>query len=254
MQFDPGASEPDAPKGTGSSGSGNGRVVYRRGMERLILPNADDVASEAADLVAREIEATEGLLLGLAGGSTPKATYTKLAEMPIDWSNVTTWMTDERWVGPEDAESNQAMVRDTLHTSGAIRFLAPNTNVKLPEAAAAGMARSLGCISNGPHKRMLTLLGMGDDGHTASLFPGTNALAVTDKAYVANWVPQHDTWRLTASYPALGMSDVVVFLVAGRGKADAVARIAGGEGLPAALVQARERVLWILDEAAASSL
>ena len=233
-------------------------MAYRGTMDPtakyIVLPKATDVAARATEMIAGEIDTTDGLLLGLAGGSTPKTTYTMLADMSIDWSGVTTWMTDERWVAPTEPDSNQAMVRESLHTGGRIRFLAPNTRLRLPEAAAARMERTLGCISNGPHTRMVTILGLGDDGHTASLFPGTDALAADDRSYVANWVPQHDTWRLTASYPALAMSDVVVFLVAGENKADAVAEIAGGGDLPAGHVQAKERVIWLLDEAAASGL
>jgi 6-phosphogluconolactonase len=223
-------------------------------MDHIVLPSATDVAAKAAEMIADEIEASDGLLLGLAGGSTPKATYGKLADMAINWTGVTTWMTDERWVPPEDPESNQSMVRDSLGTSGNIRFLAPNTRLMLPEAAAARMARSLGCLSNGPHKRIVTLLGMGDDGHTASLFPDTRALSVDDMSYVANWVPVHDTWRLTASYRALAMSNIVMFVVTGEGKADAVSRITRGEDLPAGRVEASDQVIWLLDEAAASGM
>ncbi len=223
-------------------------------VEYIVLRTATEVAARAAQMIANEIEVSDGLLLGLAGGSTPKATYTMLADMPINWRGVTTWMTDERWVAPTEPDSNQLMVRESLHTRGRIRFLAPNTRLESPDAAAARMARSLGCISNAPHQRMVTLLGLGDDGHTASLFPGTDALSVDDQSYVANWVAQHDTWRLTASYRALAMSDIVVFLVAGEGKADAVAKIANGGDLPAGSVRAKDRVIWLLDEAAASSL
>lgn len=223
-------------------------------MDLIVLPAPDDVAAHAAELVAAEVEASDGLLLGLAGGSTPRAAYEQLAGAPIDWTGVTTWMTDERWVRPEHVDSNQAMVRDSLSTSGRIRFLAPNTRLQLPEAAAARMARSLGCLSNGPHTRMVTLLGMGDDGHTASLFPGTEALEIDDSSYVANWVPQLDAWRLTASFRTLAMSDVVVFLVAGAAKAEIVAGIAAGDQYPASRVTATEKVLWLLDEEAASLL
>lgn len=223
-------------------------------MNHIVLPTASDVASRAAAMVAEEIESSSGLLLGLAGGSTPQATYGNLADMSLDWSGVTTWMTDERWVPPMDPDSNQSMIRDSLRTPGRIRFLAPNTRLNTPEASADRMERSLRCVSNGPHSRAVTLLGMGDDGHTASLFPGTDALSVDDRSYVANWVPQHDTWRLTASYRGLAMSNVVVFLVAGGAKAAAVARIAQGEDLPAGRVEAGERVIWLLDEPAASGL
>lgn len=224
------------------------------GVERQIFATAEEIAAEAARIISDEIASHDQLLLGLAGGSTPHATYTKLADASIDWGGVTTWMTDERWVPPADADANQAMIRSTLHTSGRIRFLAPNTRLELPEAAASRMTRAMRCLMNRRPSRAVTILGMGDDGHTASLFPGTSALTDTSVGYLANWVPRFDTWRLTASFGLLAAADVTLFLVAGEGKAEAVARIAAGEELPAGLVTAGERVVWLLDEGAASLL
>jgi 6-phosphogluconolactonase len=223
-------------------------------MEYRVYGTADELAGVAANFIADEIAGHDQLLLGLAGGSTPKATYGRLTGMPIDWEGVTTWMTDERWVLPDDPDSNQAMVRESLGTVGRIRFLAPNTRLDHVSASARRMTRSMACLMNRHPGRSLTLLGMGDDGHTASLFPGTAALSVTGSAYVANWVSHLDTWRLTASFGLLAASDVVLFLVAGENKAEVVGRIASGDDYPAGGVTARERVVWMLDEAAASLL
>ncbi len=178
-------------------------------MEYRVHETADELAGAAGSLIADEIAGHEQLLLGLAGGSTPRATYGRLAEMDIDWNGVTTWMTDERWVLPDDPDSNQAMVRESLDTIGRIRFLAPNTRLEYPSASARRMTRSMGCLMNRQPRRSVTMLGMGDDGHTASLFPGSAALSVTGSSYVANWVSHLDTWRLTASFGLLSTSDVV---------------------------------------------
>lgn len=223
-------------------------------MERIIKETLDDIAAEAARIITSEIASHDQLLLGLAGGSTPQATYAKLAHAPIEWVGVTTWMTDERWVPRDAPDSNQAMVRSSLGTIGRIRFLAPDTRIAHPGAAAARMTRAMRCLMNRQPNRSVTMLGLGDDGHTASLFPGTEALDSPDNAYIANWVPHLDAWRLTASYILLAHSDVVLFLVAGRSKAEIVARIAAGEEYPAARVTAKEQVLWLLDEPAASLL
>ena len=102
----------------------------------------------------------------------------------------------------------------------------------------------------------LVLLGMGDDGHTASLFPGTDALEVTDRSYVANWVAGKDTWRLTATFPLLWSAREIVFVVTGKAKAAMLARIIDQqEPLPAQRVAAgNPNTTWFLDEAAASLL
>ncbi|MFV1970294.1 MAG: 6-phosphogluconolactonase [Acidimicrobiia bacterium] len=227
---------------------------HNEAMEHRVYATADDLAVAAASFIADEIEENEQLLLGLAGGSTPKATYVKLADMDIEWNGVTTWMTDERWVPPDDPDSNQAMVRESLGTEGRIRFLAPNTRLQYASASARRMTRSMGCLMNRNPSRSVTMLGMGDDGHTASLFPGTSALSVAGSSYVVNWVSHLDTWRLTASFGLLATSDVVLFLVAGVSKAQVVAQIAAGDDYPAGGVTAREQVIWMLDEAAASQL
>jgi 6-phosphogluconolactonase/glucosamine-6-phosphate isomerase/deaminase len=98
------------------------------------------------------------------------------------------------------------------------------------------------------------LLGIGADGHTASLFPGTSALNVRDVGYVDNYVPQLGVPRLTATFGLLAETDEVIFLVAGDAKASMIASISAGASVPAARVTAQKQVLWLLDEPAASEL
>lgn len=223
-------------------------------MERITVPDPDSLAEAAADLVADEIERHDQVMLGLAGGSTPRATHRALAGRPIDWSGVRAWIADERWVPPDHRDANQAMVRESLTDERRIPFLAPDTTLGTPAEAATAYADNVVPRIMDRSTRTVLMLGIGADGHTASLFPGTSALDVSSPSFVANFVPQLDTWRITATYPLIAAVDVVVFVVSGSSKAEAVAAIALGEPLPAARVTARERVVWLLDEAAASQL
>ena len=216
------------------------------------------VAEEAAAAIAAHVAAESPTTVALAGGSTPSATYERLAAMDIDWNGVTLWLGDERWVAADHPESNIAMARRALG-AGAHRLVAPDFGVGDPEAAAADYARALtACFAetDADNRPGLVLLGMGNDGHTASLFPGSEALAERDRTYVANWVDDKQTWRLTATFPLLWSARKVFFLVTGEGKAEMVRRIVErGEPLPAQRVAAgADDVTWFLDAAAASRL
>jgi 6-phosphogluconolactonase len=134
-----------------------------------------------------------------------------------------------------------------------MQFLAPDTTLHSPGEAAERYTDTLISVLATTARRV-TLLGIGTDGHTASLFPGTTALATGGPRYVENFVPLFDSWRLTATFDLLGASDVVYFLVAGASKADMVATIAGGADVPAARVTAKEQVVWLLDREAAAGL
>ncbi|MEX1287782.1 MAG: 6-phosphogluconolactonase [Acidimicrobiia bacterium] len=221
-----------------------------------VLPDPESLAEHAADLLAEELGHSTDL--ALAGGSTPATTYRALARRPIDWERIDLWVGDERWVPPGHESSNVAMARRALGDRAARRLLAPPWAAGLtPHQAAEAYERLLADRFGTPRLSPgIVLLGIGDDAHTASLFPGTAALEVTDRDYVANFVPQHGAWRLTLSLPAIHRADLVVFLVAGRSKADALAAILeGDDDLPAALVAAGpQRTLWLVDEAAASAL
>ena len=177
-----------------------------------------------------------------------------LANRPIDWTGVTAWMTDERWVDPGDSESNQRMARETLTADVGLTLLAPDTTLKDPQDCAESFENTLGEHHIHVNGRSLVMLGMGPDGHTASLFPRTDALTVSGRSYVANWVSSHDSWRLTATYELLSAADTILFLVTGESKAEVMADIASGGDFPAATVSRMGNAVWLLDEAAASKL
>jgi 6-phosphogluconolactonase len=222
-------------------------------MEYLVLPNPSAVANHAADIVQAEIDSYGGILLGLAGGSTPRSTYEALTDRSIDWSYTTAWMTDERWVAPDSDESNQKMARESLIEPTGVAFIAPDTTLASIDEAAEKFT-GLVVPETERANRSIVLLGIGTDGHTASLFPGSSALEDSGARYIANHVPSLDTWRLTSTYGLLATADTVLFLVTGESKAEVIAAIEAGADVPSAHVTARGQVLWLLDDAAASGL
>ena len=147
------------------------------------------------------------------------------------------------------------MAHETLVDRVLAQLIAPDTGFGEPESAAFSYQHRLLDSFHGGRPD-LVLLGIGDDGHTASLFPDTEALEVDTIGYLANWVEQKDTWRLTASLPMLWSAREVVFLVQGENKAGVVAQIIDeGHPYPAQRVAAgANSVHWLIDEAAASQL
>ena len=222
-------------------------------MEYTVLRDPTAVAWGAADIVQAEIASAGGILLGLAGGSTPRSTYEELARRDIDWSATTAWMTDERWVPSDDDESNQKMVRESLVGPTGVAFFAPDTGLRSIEQAAMDFSDVIVPIIDSA-VRSIVLLGIGADGHTASLFPGSSALDDTGGRYVENYVQPVGAWRLTATFDLLASADIVIFLVTGESKAEMIASIASGADVPSARVSAREQVIWLIDQAAASGL
>lgn len=224
-------------------------------MQIIVYPTAAHVAVTAADLIATEVAAGASTI-GLAGGSTPEAAYRLLPERDIDWSAVTLWMTDERWVPVDHPESNAGMAKRTFVDAVGARLLLADHAADHPAGAASAYEAELFAAFGEGRKPGLVLLGIGDDGHTASLFPGTHALELTRSGYVANWVPSKDAWRLTATMPLLWQAEHVVFLATGEGKARVVTQILDrGVGYPAQRVAAgAPKVTWILDGPAAADL
>jgi 6-phosphogluconolactonase len=221
-----------------------------------VYETSQQLAIAAADLIAVYlVDLDRDATLGLSGGSTPIATHNELARRDIDWGRVTMWMGDERWVPHDHPDSNTRMAHETLVDKVVGRLVAPDTAFGDPEGAARAYDRILAelFIDGRPD---LVMLGIGDDGHTASLFPATDALGVDTSAYIANWVEQKDTWRLTASMPMLWAARELVFLVEGEKKAEVLARIIDdGEAYPAQQVAAgAPSVTWLIDAAAASRL
>ena len=210
------------------------------GEERLV----DHVPAAFADLVAAEAPQS----IALSGGGTARACYELLATAPVDWARVDCWFGDERWVPVHDPDSNEGMARlaflDEVEPRAihSLRDAGPT-----PEAAAAAYDADLRAAP----PLALVHLGLGPDGHTASLFPGTPVLEETERWVVPNGDDLHPHPRLTLTYPAIDQARLVVVTVAGAGKHDALSRIRAGDDLPAARIRA-ERVVWLLDEAASN--
>lgn len=230
-------------------------------MEIIVHEDRDHLAESAADLIVEAIGAADGRLsLGLAGGSTPIDTYRRLNDREAEWKKVDAWMSDERWVPLDHPECNGHQAATALIDHVGARFHRPRWAPWLTPAEAAADFEEVLHALHPDGRADLILLGMGDDGHTASLFPHTSALhAPPDRWFVDNHVPQLDTDRLTTTYTFLWAAHRVVFLVAGTGKAEALARVvdpeADPEELPAAAVMNGEsHVTWLVDQAAATNL
>jgi 6-phosphogluconolactonase len=205
----------------------------------------DDVSRAFAELVAEEAPSS----LALSGGGTARSAYEALARTPVSWawSAVDVYFGDERWVPVDDPESNERLARDALLDAvgpGSVHSM--RGTAASPEAGADEYDALL--RSNGPLG--LVHLGLGPDGHTASLFPGSPALAVRDRLVVATGDDLHPHPRITVTYPALEQAGLVVFTVAGADKHDAFARVAAGDDLPAGRVAAA-RLIWLVDPGAA---
>ena len=236
-------------------------------MEVRVLDDAASVADAAAELVAAQVTAGAPTL-GLSGGSTPRAAYRRLAGMQLNWWQTTLWLGDERWVAPGDADSNVRMVREAFVDEVGARLLVPDYALGDPAAAAAAYSDELAAAFEPAGGPGLILLGMGEDGHTASLFPGTIALEAAGARYVPtlrvgaaapfvqNWVPEMKVWRLTATFDLLWQAQQLVFLVTGRAKAPVLAEIIDDDSpYPAQRAGAgAESALWLVDREAASQL
>lgn len=218
-------------------------------------PDPDTVARATATLIAFEIS-EEARTIGLAGGTTPRTAYRMLPGYDLDWSRVTLWVGDERWRAADDPKRNSHMARETFVDRTGAELLEPDHELGDPAVAADAYTEALVGAFGKKGAPGLVLLGLGGDGHTASLFPDTEGLDAAGARYVANWVPRLDTWRLTATFELLWSARRLVFVVTGAAKAPILAEIMSGESTyPAARVAAGAReVVWMVDEDAAAEL
>jgi 6-phosphogluconolactonase len=224
---------------------------------------AEAAAQEFATRADEAIRERGRFAVVLAGGSTPKATYGILARDyrdRIDWNNVHVFFGDERSVPPDDDDSNYKMARGSLLDHVPIGSVHRMQGELPPDEAAAAYEQDLRDFfgSDALPAFDLILLGTGDDGHTASLFPETSALEVHNRWVVANPVLKLETTRITLTVPAINAARAVYFLVAGEGKAAPVAEILEGNPdpreYPASLIQPENGPTWMLDRAAASGI
>ena len=215
------------------------------------------IEDDPAGAVARELAraAGEGGHVAVSGGSSPRPAYERAGALAPDWSRVDLWWADDRCVPPDDTRSNYRLVRETLLDGLSRPPTVHRVRAELaPEEAADAYDEEIRGV-----RLDLALLGIGPDGHTASLFPGSPALeeveraAVSAEAGLEPFVP-----RVTLTVPMLSAARLVLFLVTGEEKAEAAGRAFGGgpdPATPASLVRSTEgRTVAVLDAAAASRL
>jgi len=197
---------------------------------------AEAAARRFLDSAKRSVEKTDRFIVVLAGGSTPRALYRRLTESPyrerVPWKKTYFVFGDERCVPPDHETSNYRMVQETLFEPLEIspfRVLRMKGEQDAATAARRYAVRLGDLFLNVPKRRFdLVLLGIGADGHTASLFPGTAALEEEEQWVAANEVPHLGAWRLTLTLPALNSARRVLFLATGEAKAQVVAEAFGG--------------------------
>jgi len=233
--------------------------------QELFAAAAEEVVHAANEAVAQRGRFT----IALAGGSTPKSLYNLVAtnaRTTLPWDRMFFFWGDERHVPPIDPESNYRMAEEAMLSKVPV----PPGNVfriktENPEAAAAAedyekAIRKFFGLEPGQFPRFdLILLGMGPDGHTASLFPGTTALQEKSRLVVANWVEKMKTHRITLTLPVLNAARCVTFLVSGTDKAPALKAVleenVPAEQYPAKLIKPSDgKLIWLIDRAAASQL
>jgi 6-phosphogluconolactonase len=240
-----------------------------------IVEDLNEIARTAANEILLQVNRTATaatpFAMALSGGFTPRALYELMAGEPavfnrLPWNRMHFFWGDERHVPPNHPQSNFRMADETLFSKAPV----PLSNIHRvgsedPDAAKAadnyekeicgffqlesGRLPQFNCV----------LLGMGSDGHTASLFPGTDALRETTRLAVANWVEDQRAFRITLTIPVLNNAELVIFLVSGQQKAQTLKQVFQGspssEPLPARRIRpCHGRLLWIVDRAAAGGL
>ncbi|ODS31212.1 MAG: 6-phosphogluconolactonase [Candidatus Scalindua rubra] len=231
------------------------RIHVYPNKEKLVIATTEQVINS----IGQAIQENGLCNITLAGGNTPREVYSMLAANSyrdrVDWNCVHLFWSDERMVPPEHQDSNFRMVQETLLEHIKI----PDGNVHrirgeiTPEQATVEYAELLHDHFKADSPRFdLILLGIGEDGHTASLFPDTDAVEECEQHAVAVFVPGLNTWRVTLTLPVLNAAREVIFLVSGSSKSDIIQRIMSikqpAKDLPASMVNPKNGILhWMLD-------
>lgn len=244
--------------------------------EVRVLADAGQLSRAAAEeFVRRAQEAVRDkgvFTVALSGGSTPKSLYSLLSSESEDfrsripWSNIHFFWGDERHVAADDPESNYRMANETLLSKVPVppgnvhRIRAENPDAALAAKEYEETLRQFFKLTPGQLPRFdLVLLGMGPCGHTASLFPGTEALNERERLVVAQWVEKFNAYRITMTPPVLNNAASVIFIVGGTDKAETLHAVLEGDDeparYPAQLIRPTHGdLLWLVDEAAAARL
>ncbi len=224
-------------------------------MNFRVFPSERELIAALSDLLLSRIARAGIATISLAGGTTPRALYELLGQQPACEtlrSSSVTWVTgDERWTDPDAPDSNSAMIRASLFAGGipeSHRFLSFDTTLDSPVHAANDLASRLSTAA--PEGLDIALLGMGADGHTASLFPETDGPDITESIALAVRVERLDAWRLSLSLPYLRAARLKLFMVTGSAKRDVLARMRAGEVFPVSRVAEDGESWFFVDRAA----
>lgn len=242
------------------------RIIDNR--RKIVIPGDQEITlAFAADLwieMARVAIADHGFFaVALSGGSTPKKIYQRLSKLEdrVDWSKVYLFWSDERSVPPTDPASNYYMAME----EGGLKKLPIPQNQIFRMVAEEDIETNAKAYEDvildklGSHPFDLSMLGMGDDGHTASLFPYTDALNIKGRLVVPNYVPQHNSWRMTFTYECINRSHNTCLYVLGAPKAEILEKVLLGrpqpEEYPSQLIGTPANpALWIVDTEAGKNL
>lgn len=245
-----------------------------RAREVRILPDGKAIAARAAQIFVESANAavreSGSFAVALAGGSTPKTLYGLLADAPLrsqlPWDKLSFFFGDERHVPPDHQDSNFRMASEALLSKAPIapgqvhRIHAENSDAEQAAQQYEQVLRTAFRFSQGQRPRFdLVLLGMGNEGHTLSLFPGTKALRDNGRLVMRNWVGKLFTERVTLTAPVVNNAALVLFMITGADKAPALKAILEGpyepDQLPAQLIAPENgRLLFLVDTAAGSML
>ena len=228
--------------------------------EIQVLEDKNSLAQAASDLIAKIVSSTLKIKskakIALCGGSTPKAAYSLLGKKNLEWTNVDLFLGDERWVDNESQDSNCFLLNNSLFKEGnpsleASFFSVSTVELASPEDSAKDYETILkNNLDGDPPKFDLILLGLGDDGHTASLFPGSDALFERDSLITVGEGKGHK--RITFTSKLLCSADKVVFLISGSAKQTALKRLLDQsepwERTPAKLVSPNSEIIVLADK------